>query len=201
MNHYQILGVEPTATVDVIKQAYRQLARQFHPDVAGSAAQERFVQISLAYQVLSDPQQRRDYDRTLPRRYEPPTPKAAPPPRPTVKVRTPAPKPEPKRSEFIHQPVQRLDYEGTIREIYKAFSQHQFAIATKHAEQLVEHYPKDLQALHLMALAYYRRGSELLYYQQHKLAEVYLSEALKTEPNNHQLRSAIRQALHEATGA
>ncbi len=199
MNHYQILGVEPTATVDAIKQAYRQLARQFHPDVAGSAAQDRFVQISLAYQVLSDPQQRRTYDLTLPRHYVAPPPTT---PRPSVKIKQPPkPKPAPKRPEFIHQPVQRLDYEDTIREIYKAFSQHQFAIATKHAEQLVEHYPKDLQALHLMALAYYRRGSELLYYQQHKLAEVYLSEALKTEPNNSQLLSAIRQALQEATSA
>ena len=60
---YQILGVPRTATQDEIQQAYRKLARQHHPDVnKDPGAEDRFKEISEAYDVLSDPQTRRRYD-------------------------------------------------------------------------------------------------------------------------------------------
>src|ERR1700733_13286808 len=60
---YQILGVPRTASQDEIQQAYRKLARANHPDVnKDPAAEERFKDISEAYDVLSDPQTRRRYD-------------------------------------------------------------------------------------------------------------------------------------------
>ncbi|EMD26071.1 DnaJ C-terminal domain-containing protein [Amycolatopsis azurea] len=61
---YQALGVAKTASADEIQRAYRKLARQHHPDVnSDPAAEERFKEISEAYQVLSDPEQRKKYDR------------------------------------------------------------------------------------------------------------------------------------------
>ena len=63
-DHYDVLGVRNDASVDEIKKAYRKLARELHPDVNPSPdAQERFKLVTHAYDVLSDPSQRQQYDR------------------------------------------------------------------------------------------------------------------------------------------
>jgi len=61
---YKVLGVDRKASQDDIKKAYRKLARQYHPDTNKDAgAEERFKQISEAYDVLGDPEKRKKYDR------------------------------------------------------------------------------------------------------------------------------------------
>jgi molecular chaperone DnaJ len=62
-DYYGILGVERDAGPDQIKRAYRRLARELHPDVnPDPAAQDRFREVSTAYEVLSDPEKRRIVD-------------------------------------------------------------------------------------------------------------------------------------------
>jgi hypothetical protein len=61
-NYYAVLGVPIDADSDTIKRAYRQLARQYHPDVAGPQGAVQMKRINRAYDVLSDPERRLNYD-------------------------------------------------------------------------------------------------------------------------------------------
>ncbi|HEX4558627.1 MAG TPA: DnaJ C-terminal domain-containing protein [Mycobacterium sp.] len=63
-DYYQVLGISRDATADQVQQAFRTLARKYHPDVnKDRAAEDQFKEINEAYQVLSDPQTRKRYDR------------------------------------------------------------------------------------------------------------------------------------------
>ena len=71
-DYYQILGVPPGADADVIKTAYRKLARKFHPDVSKEKnAEDRFKDINEAYEVLRDAKKRKAYDNLRAQGYRP----------------------------------------------------------------------------------------------------------------------------------
>lgn len=64
-NLYAVLGVPSTATPEQLRDAYRELARRLHPDVAGTSKEDaiRMAEVNHAWSVLSDPVSRREYDR------------------------------------------------------------------------------------------------------------------------------------------
>ncbi len=60
---YETLGVSENASADEIKRAYRKLARKYHPDInKDPEAEEKFKEINAAYEVLSDPEKKKQYD-------------------------------------------------------------------------------------------------------------------------------------------
>jgi DnaJ-class molecular chaperone len=63
-DYYSVLGVDKDSSSDDIKNAYRKLAREHHPDKGGD--KERFQEIQTAYETLSDPQRRQEYDSPSP---------------------------------------------------------------------------------------------------------------------------------------
>ena len=68
-DYYRILGVSEDASQKEIKNAYRKLSRKYHPDAnpGDPAAEERFKEISAAYDVIGDPERRKEYDRSAAR--------------------------------------------------------------------------------------------------------------------------------------
>jgi molecular chaperone DnaJ len=65
VNPYQVLGVDKKASPEEIKKAYRKLARQYHPDrnPGDAKAEERFKEVQSAYDIVGDPDKRKQYDR------------------------------------------------------------------------------------------------------------------------------------------
>src|SRR5260221_7057039 len=80
---YALLEVSPESDTATIRNAFRRLARRYHPDVANTGSVSHMQRLNAAYQVLSDPERRRVYDaQRLPPRPPLSSAPAAPPPSP-----------------------------------------------------------------------------------------------------------------------
>ena len=66
-NYYDILGLKPGASVSEIKKAYREKAKKLHPDIAGETGTQQMRKLICAYEVLSSPERRFEYDKVYAR--------------------------------------------------------------------------------------------------------------------------------------
>lgn len=97
-NYYKILGVENFASVEDVKMAYRKLSKKFHPDVNNGDKffEQKFKELQLVYEVLSDSERRSVYDEGLKKvllntNSSPPSKEETQPPSPSPRVRRPSP--------------------------------------------------------------------------------------------------------------
>jgi len=93
--YYVVLGVPPDETVEGIRAAFRDRAKQLHPDRSGPQGGDAFRELQQAYEVLSDPTRRRHYDAELHRAEQPPEPERHRGSRPPAEPLVNAPRAEP----------------------------------------------------------------------------------------------------------
>lgn len=138
-NHYEILGLPRNATLAQIKRRYRQLARKYHPDVAADKemAHRLFIQISEAYDVLSDSGRRRTYDATL----------SLEMPRASAASSATTQQTSPRRSPSQH-----------IKDAQWAFIQKRFTEAANHCKEALRDNPRNAQAHVILGDIYRLQG-------------------------------------------
>src|SRR3954462_3765533 len=60
--HYEVLGIEPTASAEQIQTAFRMRAKQVHPDLHDNGEHAQMATVNIAHEILSDPEKRKAYD-------------------------------------------------------------------------------------------------------------------------------------------
>lgn len=153
-NLYDILNVSSVASDSQIKRRYRQLVRKYHPDVADNkvAAHRHFIEITEAYEVLSDPIKRQAYDSELKRELEAMDASSmrSVPVRPGP--RRDADRPRPKTGAAVHhgpRPVSDI-----IDEAQRALNQKRYGDAEAVLREALHYYPKNARLHTLLGDAY-----------------------------------------------
>jgi tetratricopeptide (TPR) repeat protein len=189
---HKLLGVPPGASLEIIKQAYRRLARQYHPDVAGEAFKEQFQRVNEAYRVLCD-----HAHRVVQASPEPPPKPTTAPVRMDVKKShaSPPPSASPSLKPVKLTPAQQQEFEKRAFYLKKALKSRDWVYALSQAESLSHQFPSYPQAIHLLAITYQRRGNALILEKRPSQARAYLAKALETEPDNKALAFEIERDL------
>ncbi len=182
-NHYETLGLSMHATQEAIRRRYRELVRQYHPDVNPSPqAKEKFLQIQEAYQVLSDPERRRHYDALLRLRMgEPPSARYS---QPRTASRSHAA--EPSRSQQSRASADEL--RRVILQAERAFLQGRMQDALYWAKQATRLAPRHAKGHEIIGDVYRTQG----HYDAALNAYTY---AIQLDPNNPDLQRKLESLL------
>lgn len=186
LNHcYRILGLAQGASLSEIKTAYRHLARRYHPDTCAdelrSQAQHQFIQINHAYEQLL---------KTWP------TPAFAPNSDINPVASTPSPPPQPTVSPIRQQQDAQLKQQS-YQQLHGLLQAQRFARAIALIEGLALRLPQDPEVRQWQAIAYFQWGKRLVAQRQWGKAKVYLRKAIRTDPHNQELFSAVEQHLQQ----
>lgn len=175
---YAILGVDPEATDAQIRKAYKKLASELHPDrfvgrpKEQEEAQRRFAQVSQAYNILKDPEQRNEYD--FMRRLQ----------GGDVAAGTPEPAADDEAKQLRRERGERYFKQGMARQMEKDFKG-----AIDAFKEAIRHDPSVAQWHSMLAVCYHKQG-----WLSYAKAEV--DAALKLDPRDPlavKLRNAIRE--------
>ena len=195
-DYYRQLGLRSGASLSQVKASYRQLARQYHPDVnpGNEQAKNKFIAITEAYKFLvniapSDVAESKVGNSTVP-------PTSTPQPR-GVKAQPQAVKVTRKErpdqlSADLSAAEQKLKQDAYI-ELQQLLKYQRFPRAIALIEGLAQRIPEDLEVRQWQAIAYQRWGRHLIGERQVDKARIYLKKAVKTDPHNRALWAEVER--------
>ncbi|MEG4942898.1 J domain-containing protein [Microcoleus sp. F4-D5] len=195
-DYYRQLGLRSGATLSQVKTSYRQLARQYHPDVnpGNEQAKNKFIAITEAYKFLvkiapPDVAESKVANSTVP-------PTSTPPDR-GVKTQPQAVKVTRKevgvQSHADLSAVEQKLKQDAYVELQQLLKYQRFPRAIALIEGLAQRVPEDLEVRQWQAIAYQRWGRHLIGEKQVDKARIYLKKAVKTDPHNRALWAEVER--------
>jgi tetratricopeptide (TPR) repeat protein len=178
---YQLLGLDPEASLDRVKSAYRSLARKFHPDLNPNDVQahQRFITLNQAYQLLLD---------SLPH------PAQSSPTHRATQTAT-APKAEPRAATAAPTPQEEELKWELYYELQSLLKKKQYLKAIVLIEGLAQRFSLDIQVCQWQGIIYSQFGNELFRQRDFNKASIYLKKALRVDPHNRQLAAEVDRTL------
>ena len=190
-DHYRALGLRDSANFDAVKGAYRQLARQYHPDInpGDERAKERFIRITEAYREIVQvvhPSELPDSAETEDQS------QSAGADRGTEDSRVGESRPQVQVNPNLSVEDQRLKqmFYGQLQTLFR---QQRLPRAIALVEGLAQRLPRDPEVRQWQAITYQRWGRHLISQYQFSKARIYLKKALVTDPHNKSLWHEINR--------
>jgi len=196
-DYYRQLGLRSGASLSQVKASYRQLARQYHPDVnpGNEQAKNKFIAITEAYKFLVNIAPPHVAESKVGHSTVPPT---STPPDGAVKAQPQAVKvtrkepPVQSNADLLSEAEQKLKQDAYI-ELQQLLKYQRFPRAIALIEGLAQRIPEDLEVRQWQAIAYQRWGRHLIGERQVDKARIYLKKAVKTDPHNRALWAEVER--------
>ena len=198
---YRLLGLKFGASFDEIKAAYRQLARQYHPDVnpGNQRAKEKFIQVTEAYKLLmssasgSTPQSGQSTS-AKPSTHKPSTDSPTAPRSDGTRItrKSPSVQFNPNLSP-IEQELKATSYE----QLQQLLKSRRFPRAIALVEGLARRIAQDPEVKQWQAIVYQQWGRDLIQQRQLDKARIYLKKALRTDPHNRSLWAEVERDFRQ----
>ncbi|MEG4420413.1 DnaJ domain-containing protein [Microcoleus sp. LAD1_D5] len=195
-DYYRQLGLRSGASLSQVKTSYRQLARQYHPDVnpGNEQAKNKFIAITEAYKFLVNVAPHYVAESKVANSTVPPT---STPPDQGVKAQPQEVKVTRKEAAVqsnadLSAVEQKLKQDAYV-ELQQLLKYHRFPRAIALIEGLAQRVPEDLEVRQWQAIAYQRWGRHLIGEKQVDKARIYLKKAVKTDPHNRALWAEVER--------
>ncbi|MBW3586872.1 MAG: DnaJ domain-containing protein [Cyanobacteria bacterium 0813] len=195
-DYYRQLGLRSGASLSQVKASYRQLARQYHPDVnpGNEQAKNKFIAITEAYKFLVNIAPPHVAESKVGNSTVPPT---STPPERAVKAQPQAVnvarKEPPVQSNGDLSAVEQKLKQDAYFELQQLLKYQRFPRAIALIEGLAQRIPEDLEVRQWQAIAYQRWGRHLIGEKQVDKARIYLKKAVKTDPHNRALWAEVER--------
>ena len=195
-DYYRQLGLRSGASLSQVKASYRQLARQYHPDVnpGNEQAKNKFIAITEAYKFLVNiaphhVAESKVANSTVPPIWTPPDREVKAQPQ-AVKVTR---KEAAVQSNADQSAVEQKLKQDAYFELQQLLKYQRFPRAIALIEGLAQRVPEDLEVRQWQAIAYQRWGRHLIGERQVDKARIYLKKAVKTDPHNRALWAEVER--------